>query len=248
MDIDTSTTALITGANGGIGQAIARELHQAGVKLVLSARRLDAVRGIAEELGAKVVLADLADRSSLARLVDEAGPIDVLVANAALPASGSLLDFSIDEVDAALDVNLRAPVVLSRLLAPGLAERGRDEVHVQFVKIEIVLCLLRSVPRRTIDNQMLLPFKNIRMVGVHILQPHLSVLSRRSAATRQVVDECQIWSVDNAKSMIIILADRRAREQRRRPAKPIGHERSVDDNLVTNILLKHARLAAARRA
>jgi short-subunit dehydrogenase len=54
--------------------------------------------------------------------------VDVLVANAALPASGSVLDFEVDELDAALDVNLRAPMVLSRLLAPGMVARGRGSL------------------------------------------------------------------------------------------------------------------------
>ncbi len=128
MEITRDTTALVTGANGGIGQAIARALHEGGARLVLSARRPDAVRAIAEETGARVVLADLAERGAVARLVDEAGPIDILVANAALPASGSILDYAADEIDAALDVNLRAPVLLSRLLAPGMIERGRGQL------------------------------------------------------------------------------------------------------------------------
>jgi uncharacterized protein len=125
MDLDASTTVLLTGANGGIGQAIARAVTATGAKLILSARRGEAVRAIADELGARVVLADLADRAAVDRLAAEVGPVDVLVANAALPAAGSVLDFAGDELDAALDVNLRAPLQLTRLLTPGMIERKR---------------------------------------------------------------------------------------------------------------------------
>ena len=134
MEITQDTTALITGANGGIGQAIARALQQAGAKLVLSARRADAVKGIAEELGARVVLADLSQRDSIARLVDQAGPVDIVVANAGLPAAGSTMEFAADEIDAIVDVNLRAPVQLTRAYGPGMIARGRG----QFVYISSI--------------------------------------------------------------------------------------------------------------
>ena len=128
MEITNATRALVTGANGGLGHAIARALHAAGAHLVLSARRADAVAPLAAELGAQTVIADLADRASVDRCLDEAGPIDVLVANAALPSSGPLLDFSVEEIDRALDVNLRAPIVMARRAAAGMRERGRGQI------------------------------------------------------------------------------------------------------------------------
>src|SRR5215207_7980954 len=114
MDITKDTRALVTGANGGLGHAIARALHAAGARIVVSGRRADALAPVAKELGADVVLANLADRASVERCLVEAGPIDVLVASAALPSSGPLLDFSVEEIDRALDVNLRAPIVMAR--------------------------------------------------------------------------------------------------------------------------------------
>jgi uncharacterized protein len=128
MKLDSSTTALITGANGGIGQAIARALHRAGARLVVSGRRADALRALADETGARVIVADLSKREDVTRLAAEAGDVDVLVANAALPASGPLLDFTEEEIDRALDVNLRAPVALARSLAPGMVARGRGQI------------------------------------------------------------------------------------------------------------------------
>ena len=114
MELTSESTVLLTGANGGIGQAIARAFHAAGAKLVLTARRADALRGLVDELGARVIIADLADRPTAARVCAEAGDVDVLVANAALPASGLLGDFSVEEIDRALDVNLRAPLVMAK--------------------------------------------------------------------------------------------------------------------------------------
>jgi short-subunit dehydrogenase len=78
-----------------------------------------------------VLVADLADPEGAAGLAERAGAVDVLVANAGLPASGSVLDFSPDQLDRALDVNLRAPIQLTRAILPGMLERGRG--HLVFV-------------------------------------------------------------------------------------------------------------------
>ena len=126
-------SALVTGATGGIGDAIARALHARGARVLLSGRRQDALEALAARLGdrAEVVAADLAERDAPIRLAEAAGAVDVLVANAALPASGRGEDFGPDEIDRALDVNLRAPIQLTRALLPGMLERGRG--HVVFV-------------------------------------------------------------------------------------------------------------------
>jgi uncharacterized protein len=78
-----------------------------------------------------VLAADLADAGAVAELAERAGATDVLVANAALPASGSVLDFSPEQLDRALDVNLRAHIHLTRALLPGMLERGRG--HLVFI-------------------------------------------------------------------------------------------------------------------
>jgi short-subunit dehydrogenase len=128
MQLDSSCTALVTGASGGLGGAIARALHAAGARVVVHGRRADALASLAAEIGARVVVADLAKREDVARLAAEAGEVDVLVANAALPASGPLFEFSEEEIDRALDVNLRAPIALARRLAPGMVARGRGQI------------------------------------------------------------------------------------------------------------------------
>jgi uncharacterized protein len=118
--------ALLTGASGGIGRAIARDLHARGATVVASARRAEVLNEIRAELGDRVetIPADLADRGAVGELFEQAGDVDVLVANAGLPASGLLLSFEPPEIDRALEVNLRAPIQLARALAPGMVERG----------------------------------------------------------------------------------------------------------------------------
>lgn len=122
--------ALVTGATGGIGQAIARRLHSRGATVLLSGRQADVLERLAAELGerAEVLVADLADRADVAALPERAGHVDVLIANAALPASGHLHSFAPEEIDRALDVNLRAPIMLARDLTPAMAERQRGHV------------------------------------------------------------------------------------------------------------------------
>jgi uncharacterized protein len=121
-------TALITGASGGIGQAIARALVRRGASVVLTARRVEVLESLAAETGGRALACDLTDRESLLRLVDEAGPVDVLVASAGNPASGRIESFSLEEIDRAIDVNLRAPIVLARLMCEGMAERGGGHI------------------------------------------------------------------------------------------------------------------------
>jgi short-subunit dehydrogenase len=123
-------TALVTGATGGIGNAIARALHGRGAHVVLSGRRREALDELAASLGerAEVAVADLAEPGATAALADAAPAVDLLVANAALPASGRVDDFEPDQIDRALDVNLRAPIQLTRALLPGMLERGRGHL------------------------------------------------------------------------------------------------------------------------
>ncbi len=122
---------LLTGASGGIGHAIARRLAREGAHLVLTGRRADVLAALAEELGADAVSVDLAHREEIDRLLESAGDVDVLVANAALPASGRLLALERVAVDRALEVNLRAPMALAQALAPAMAARGRG--HLVFI-------------------------------------------------------------------------------------------------------------------
>jgi short-subunit dehydrogenase len=127
-------TALLTGATGGLGRAIAQALAARGASLVLSARRGEALVGLAAELpgeGHRVAVADLGDPGAAERLAAEVGEVDVLIANAGLPGAGLLTDFSAEQVTRALRVNLEAPMLLARALYPGMIERG--DGHLVFV-------------------------------------------------------------------------------------------------------------------
>jgi short-subunit dehydrogenase len=132
VDLEGSTV-LLTGASGGIGKAIARALHARGAEALLSARRAGVLEELRAELGdrARVLEADLAGSAAAAELAERAGRVDVLVANAGLPAAGRIGDFTAEEIDRALDVNLRAPVQLAHALLPAMLERGRG--HLVFV-------------------------------------------------------------------------------------------------------------------
>jgi short-subunit dehydrogenase len=122
-------TVLLTGATGGIGHAIARRLHAAGATLVLTGRRAEVLEPLTAELpGSRAVSVDLSQRAEVARLLDEAGDADVLVANAALPASGHLFSFSEEDIDRALEVNLRAPIVLARSMSEHMVARGEGQI------------------------------------------------------------------------------------------------------------------------
>ncbi|MFJ9644047.1 SDR family NAD(P)-dependent oxidoreductase [Streptomyces sp. NPDC101206] len=125
------STVLLTGATGGLGTALAGALAAKGASLVLTGRREDALKAVADRFGARAVVADLADPSDVERLAQECADVDVLVANAALPSSGDVLEYTPDQVERALAVNLHAPVLLARLLAPRMLKAGRG--HIAFV-------------------------------------------------------------------------------------------------------------------
>lgn len=126
-----SGTVLITGATGGIGRALARSFASRGANLILTGRRAEVLEGLAAELGGRAIACDLADHGDVERLADTTSSLDILVANAALPASGLLTELSQAEIDRMLEVNLRAPIALTRALVPGMIQRRRG--HLAFI-------------------------------------------------------------------------------------------------------------------
>lgn len=120
-------TALVTGANTGMGEAITRRLTDAGVTVYGLARNADKLAEVAAATGMKPIPVDLTDTEALARAV-EGLEIDVLVNNAGVSANGNILDSDAQTVDSIVDVNLRGVLHLCRLLAPGMVERNRGHI------------------------------------------------------------------------------------------------------------------------
>lgn len=127
-------TALLTGATGGLGRAIAKALAARGATMVLSSRKPEELEKLAAGLpgdGHRVLPCDLGQPGAAERLAEEAGEVDVLVANAGLPGSGRLPDFTSEQLVKALRVNLESPILLARALEPRMLERGSG--HMVFI-------------------------------------------------------------------------------------------------------------------
>jgi short-subunit dehydrogenase len=124
---------LLSGATGGLGRAIAEELAGQGAVLVLSSRRGNELDQLARALPGgdgrhRAVVADLAEHGAAEKLIEQAGDLDALVANAALPATGRLESFSSEEVQRALRVNFESPILMARALAPALVKKGEGQL------------------------------------------------------------------------------------------------------------------------
>ncbi|OIQ97890.1 3-oxoacyl-[acyl-carrier-protein] reductase FabG [mine drainage metagenome] len=126
----TGKTALVTGASGGIGGAIAKALHAQGATVALSGTRREALEAVAAELGGervRVVPANLSDAASVEQLAKEAeaalGSLDILVNNAGLTRDGLVLRMKDEDWQSVLDVNLTAAFRLSRAALRGMMKR-----------------------------------------------------------------------------------------------------------------------------
>ena len=130
-------TALVTGASRGLGVHIASALAAEGMNLILAARSAERLEAVASELratGCEVlcVPTDLSDRASVNALVERAegdgGGVDLLVNNAGIEHTITFDKVSVESLDEMVEVNLRAPMVLSRLLLPKMIARGRGHI------------------------------------------------------------------------------------------------------------------------
>jgi 3-oxoacyl-[acyl-carrier protein] reductase len=125
----TSRVALVTGASGGLGSAIARALHGQGAKVVLSGTRREALDALAAELGERafVVPCDLSSPDEVEKLIPAAeaaaGPLDILVNNAGVTRDGLFMRMKDEDWETVLTVNLTSAFRLCRAALKGMMKR-----------------------------------------------------------------------------------------------------------------------------
>lgn len=127
-------TAVITGASGGIGGAIAKALHGAGAKLVISGTRREALDALNAELGgaATVITCNLSDGASIDALVKDAeaalGQVDILVCNAGVTKDNLSMRMKDEEWEQVVGVNLTATFKLTRAVMKGMMKRRSGRI------------------------------------------------------------------------------------------------------------------------
>jgi 3-oxoacyl-[acyl-carrier protein] reductase len=130
----TGRKALVTGATGGIGEAVARALHQAGATVGLHGTRVEKLEALASELGERVKLfpADLSDRAAVKELGTKAEAelegVDILVNNAGITRDGLFVRMSDEDWDKVLEVNLGSVFRLTRELTHPMMRRRHGRI------------------------------------------------------------------------------------------------------------------------
>src|ERR1043165_5337671 len=125
----TGKTALVTGATGGIGDAIARALHAQGATVAVSGTRKEVLDKLAGELGSRVHVlpCNLADKDSVEKLIPDAEAkmekLDILVANAGVTKDNLLVQLSDEAWDEVIAINLTATFRLTRAAVKGMMRR-----------------------------------------------------------------------------------------------------------------------------
>lgn len=130
----TGKTALVTGATGGIGEAIARSLHTRGATVTLSGTRVEKLDALATDLGERVhvAAANLSDRTDVDALVPKAeeamGGLDILVNNAGITRDNLFMRMKDEEWDQVLEVDLTSVFRLSRAAIRGMMKRRHGRI------------------------------------------------------------------------------------------------------------------------
>ena len=123
-----SRRALVTGGGRGIGAGIARELAQDGWEVTVTGRTAEQVEQVAAEIGGHAVVGDVSKREDVQRMLAEAGPIDLLVANAGVALWEESWETDPDEWWHVLEVNVLGAYLTTRLALPGMIERGGGRI------------------------------------------------------------------------------------------------------------------------
>jgi NADP-dependent 3-hydroxy acid dehydrogenase YdfG len=125
---------VITGASSGIGAALARRLARGGIRLVLAARRADALRAVCGEIGGecRMVVADVTRRSDVEHLRDEAlaafGSVDVWVNNAGRGINAAVLELTDEQFDLMMAVNVKSALYGMQAIVPHFKQGGRGHL------------------------------------------------------------------------------------------------------------------------
>lgn len=120
--------ALVTGAGRGIGANVARELAGNGWDVTVTGRTAEQVTAVAEEIGGTAVVGDVSVRADVERMLAEAGPIELLVANAGIALWEDSWETDPDEWWHVFEVNVLGVYLTTRLALPGLIERGGGRI------------------------------------------------------------------------------------------------------------------------
>lgn len=129
--------AIVTGASRGLGVHIAKALAQEGINLVLAARSADLLDKVREDVQSKdtrvvVIPTDLSDSEQIKALAKQAeqelGSVDILVNNAGVEFTAPYEDYPLEKIRLAAEVNLLAPMLLTRAVLPGMLKRGRGHI------------------------------------------------------------------------------------------------------------------------
>ena len=119
--------ALVTGANRGIGLAIAKGLVEYGMEVLVGSRDIAAGDKVASQIGATPVQLDVGDSESIASAVDRAGNIDVLINNAGVLGSGGVFNDS-EDFETSIAVMVHGPYLLMRNLTPHMMKQGYGRI------------------------------------------------------------------------------------------------------------------------
>ena len=120
--------ALVTGGGRGVGAGIARELAANGWEVTVSGRTAEQVEQVAREIGGRAVVGDVTKRDDVERMLAEAGPIDLLVANAGVALWEESWETDLDAWWHVLEVNVLGAYLTTRLALPGMIERGGGRI------------------------------------------------------------------------------------------------------------------------
>lgn len=120
--------AFVTGGGRGIGANIARELARAGMEIAVSGRTTEQVQAVASELNGTALVGDVTNRDDVARWFSNAGPIDLLVANAGIGVRGESWELDVDDWWSVFEVNVLGVHLCCNAVIPSMLERGGGRI------------------------------------------------------------------------------------------------------------------------